>query len=70
VRHLDEAIDLLTGEVAGALDPRGRFPAGSFNSLVRQRLIDLARLGGQSKPGRPARRPLSRRRDFDGGDGG
>jgi len=70
VRHLDEAIDLLTGEPAGALDPRGRFPGGSFNSLVRQRLIDLARLSGQGKPGRPARRPVSRRRDLDGGDGG
>jgi predicted ATP-dependent protease len=69
VRHLDEAIDLLTGDAAGAVDARARFPLGSFNQLVRQRLVELARLGGQARPVRPARRALARRRDLDGADG-
>lgn len=69
VRHLDEAIDLLTGDAAGAVDARARFPLGSFNQLVRQRLVELARLGGQARPVRPARRALARRRDLDGTDG-
>jgi predicted ATP-dependent protease len=42
VRTIDEGIELLTGTAAGARDPDGKFPAGSVNRLVEDRLIALA----------------------------
>jgi hypothetical protein len=43
VRTLDEAIPLLTGLEAGERDAAGRYPAGSFNALVEERLREFAR---------------------------
>jgi lon-related putative ATP-dependent protease len=40
--HADEAIELLTGREAGARGPDGRFPEGSVNRLVEDRLIAFA----------------------------
>ncbi|APQ11779.1 ATP-dependent protease [Pseudomonas oryzihabitans] len=44
VRQADEALSLLVGEPAGAPDARGRFPEGSVNARVVQRLKDIAEL--------------------------
>jgi predicted ATP-dependent protease len=44
VNHVDQAVELLTGVPAGALDAGGRFPRGSFNSRVRARLEDFANI--------------------------
>ena len=38
VRHLDEALALLTGEAPGEADEEGRFPAESVNGRVQARL--------------------------------
>ncbi|MCE7938366.1 ATP-dependent protease [bacterium] len=43
VRQVDAGIALLTGLPAGARDRRGRFPAGSVNRLVEDRLARFAR---------------------------
>jgi predicted ATP-dependent protease len=43
VRSLDEAIPLLTGLEAGERDAAGKYPAGSFNALVEERLREFAR---------------------------
>ncbi|MBL6936288.1 MAG: AAA family ATPase [Alphaproteobacteria bacterium] len=40
---VDEAIEVLTGMPAGSRRRDGTFPRGSFNRLVRERLIDFAR---------------------------
>ena len=45
VRHVDEALSLLLGEPAGSPDERGRFPAGSVNARVVQRLREIAEMG-------------------------
>ena len=42
VATVDEAIELLTGVPAGERDEEGRFPEGSVNYLVEERLIELA----------------------------
>jgi lon-related putative ATP-dependent protease len=42
VATVDEAIELLTGVPAGERDEKGRFPEGSVNYLVEERLIELA----------------------------
>ena len=42
VRHIDEAISLLTGERAGQRGEDGNFPEGSVNALVESQLIDYA----------------------------
>ncbi len=42
VETIDQGIALLTGLPAGTRDPSGRFPEGSINFLVEQRLTDLA----------------------------
>ncbi|MGA7616093.1 MAG: ATP-binding protein [Thermoanaerobaculia bacterium] len=39
VRTVSEAIEILTGLPAGVRDATGRYPAGSFNARVEQRLI-------------------------------
>ncbi len=44
VRHVDEALSLLLGEPAGSPDERGRFPAGSVNARVVQRLREIAEM--------------------------
>ena len=42
VRHIDEAISLLTGERAGQRGEDGNFPEGSVNALVESQLINYA----------------------------
>jgi predicted ATP-dependent protease len=42
VRHVDEAIAILTGVDAGARDEDGNFPDGSVNFLVENQLVDYA----------------------------
>ena len=42
VRHIDEAITILTGVDAGARDAAGDFPEGSVNFLVESQLVDYA----------------------------
>ena len=43
VETVDEAISVLTGMAAGPRRGNGRFPRGSFNAKVQDRLIDFAR---------------------------
>lgn len=45
VRQVDEALSLLLGEPAGAPDEQGRFPAGSVNARVVERLREIAEMG-------------------------
>jgi len=42
VKTVDEAMAILTGQVAGARDPDGSFPAGTLNAAVERRLADFA----------------------------
>ena len=42
VRHIDEAIAILTGVDAGQRDDDGKFPEGSVNFLVERQLVDYA----------------------------
>ncbi len=42
VETVDEGIELLTGVPAGARGPDGRYPAGTVNALVEQRLRQLS----------------------------
>ena len=53
VRHVDEALELLTGRTAGKPDSRGAFPGGSVNRAVAYRLAHFARhrAGHSAVPG-------------------
>ena len=42
VSHVDQAMEILTGQTAGALDPDGVFPSGTINGRVSTRLSDFA----------------------------
>jgi predicted ATP-dependent protease len=42
IRHVDEAIAILTGVDAGERDENGSFPEGSVNGLVEGQLIEYA----------------------------
>jgi predicted ATP-dependent protease len=42
VQTVDQAIEILTGRSAGQLDGKGRFPKGSLNGRVDERLWELA----------------------------
>ena len=42
VRTVDQAMEILTGCVAGEPDRNGRFPQGSLNGLIDERLWELA----------------------------
>jgi predicted ATP-dependent protease len=42
VSHIDEGIELLTGTPAGARDASGKFPEGTVNRLVEDRLAGFA----------------------------
>jgi len=44
VEHAEQAMALLTGLPAGVADARGRFPAGTINGAVQQRLRELSEL--------------------------
>lgn len=56
VRHVDEALGLLVGEPAGQPDEKGRFPEGSVNARVVERLREIAEIGAEDegKGGEPA----------------
>lgn len=42
IDSVDEALEVLTGQVAGALGADGSFPAGSINALVARRLLEFS----------------------------
>ncbi|MGB5607129.1 MAG: ATP-binding protein, partial [Gammaproteobacteria bacterium] len=42
VNTVDDAIELLTGLPAGAIDTNGLFAAGTFNNLVQSSMMDMA----------------------------
>lgn len=44
VRHVDEAMEILTGLPAGQRQPDGSFPPGSINALVDQKLREMMEL--------------------------
>lgn len=44
VRHIDEAMSILTGAEAGSRGEDGRFPAGTVNFLVEKQLVHYATL--------------------------
>lgn len=44
VKHVDEAVTILTGMEAGAKDDNGKFPQGSVNFGVEEQLISYAKL--------------------------
>jgi lon-related putative ATP-dependent protease len=50
-KHLDEAVELLTGLPAGAALADGNFEAGSVNERVRSRLHELAEIGRKHSGG-------------------
>jgi lon-related putative ATP-dependent protease len=62
VRHVDQALELLTGHLAGAPDAQGRMAAGSVNALVAARLARPAprhrgaEQASARKPPRPTRK--------------
>jgi predicted ATP-dependent protease len=43
VETVDQGIEILTDQPAGARDGTGRFPSGTINGLVEQRLALFAR---------------------------
>ncbi|WP_349571576.1 Lon protease family protein [Azotobacter salinestris] len=53
VRQVDEALSLLLGEPAGAADGQGRFPVGSVNARVVERLREIAEMGMEEDSGKP-----------------
>ena len=59
IDHVDEALELFTGLPAGQRDEDGRFPPGSVNRLVEDRLRRLAerRRDFGKGPSGPKRRP-------------
>jgi predicted ATP-dependent protease len=50
VRTVDEAVTLLTGAAAGERDAEGRYPDGSINQRVEERLRELARKRREQLP--------------------
>jgi len=44
VRHIDEGIELLTGVPAGEADAEGRYPDGTVNRKVQDRLAEMAEM--------------------------
>jgi hypothetical protein len=42
VEHVDQGIELLTGVPAGVRDKKGKYPKGTVNRLVEDRLIAIA----------------------------
>jgi predicted ATP-dependent protease len=57
IRHIDQALELLTGLPAGRRGKSGRFTAGSIYRLVDERLAEMGRLAERDFKGRgPGRR--------------
>ena len=70
VRQVDEALGLLVGAPAGAVDAQGAFAEGSVNARVVERLREIAELGladdddGDEKPAadtEPAAKPVRKK---------
>jgi predicted ATP-dependent protease len=58
VGSIDEGIEILTGVKAGERGPEGRFPAGTVNRLVEDKLRSFAERGrGFAKPAAEAGEP-------------
>ena len=53
VRHVDEALALLSGEEVGAPDESGRFPGGCVNAKVVERLRDIATVESTEEVAKP-----------------
>lgn len=49
IRHIDQAIELMTGMAPGEADSEGVFPEGTFNRKVADRLAAFAEIGRDSK---------------------
>jgi predicted ATP-dependent protease len=49
VTHVDQAIELLMQQTAGALDEQGNFPDDSINGRIIARLKEIATLGNKSQ---------------------
>jgi lon-related putative ATP-dependent protease len=60
VQAVDEALTLLAGQPAGERDATGRFPAGTVNFRVEQRLASFAERVRSFAAGPPARRDWRR----------
>ena len=52
ISHINQAIELLTGMVAGEPDGQGGFPEGSFNRVVADRLEQFAEASRKSEGGK------------------
>ena len=44
ISTIDEGIEILTGVPAGKKDSNGKFPAGTINYLVQEKLIKYAKV--------------------------
>ena len=55
VRQVDEALGLLVGQAVGAPDAEGRFPVGSINARVVERLRDIAEMDLELEDGEDER---------------
>lgn len=62
VRHVTEAIELLTGLPAGRPDRKGRYPKGTVFGRIQQRLDRLRRAEREQDGGADAPSPAARRR--------
>ncbi|MDI7275026.1 MAG: ATP-binding protein [Anaerolineae bacterium] len=56
VGTIDEGIEVLTGRPAGERGPDGRYPEGTVNAAVEERLRELAEAVRRYEPGREERR--------------
>lgn len=65
-RTVDEGIEILTGKKAGEITPEGRYPEGTVNSLVNEKLKALAEglkeFGEEEKKEEKEKRPAKKRR--------
>lgn len=70
VDHIDQGIELLTGLPAGARDAKGRYPKGSVNRLVDDRLNEIAKKRqAQERRGEPKSSAAGKSSDkLDGGE--
>lgn len=65
VRTVDEGIEILTGVKAGERQPDGRYPVGTLNYLVDERLAELAEGLREWGEGEPPEEPAPAREERD-----